>query len=172
MRVLSVLILVVMSTSVSPNLIAQNDSKEQAFAKVLQLDSVAASIREAEKQAEGKRKDAYKTAAQAVREYISKWENSRTTVENLREYYRLAIYLELAGDKAGAQAAYRVCSTHPMLNDPNATWTTNGVEHRITDLVLPHIVPQAREQVPRAIGTGASGCAGPTCGGGTRPTGP
>lgn len=137
---------------------AQKDSsKKQAFDLVLELDRQAADARAAEKEAEVKRQEAYRQAAGAVRKFIDKWEPS-PTVENLRERFRLGIYLELSGDPKSASEQYKLCANHPKLLDRGANWNNQ----RIADLIDYRI--RATAPPVQSGGGGGGGGAGGTCG--------
>jgi len=138
------------------------DPKATAFQTVLTLDHRAADARAAEKEAEKKRQQAYREAANAVRQYIQTWESSQT-VENLRETFRLAIYLELAGDPADAWQQYKACSIHPKLLDKNASWNS----YRIADLIGERMTATAPNLTQGGGGGGGGGMrTGATTGGG------
>lgn len=131
MKTFCILLLTTIVVLAEGHLSAQdNDSKKEAFLRVRAMDQKAAEARQAERQAEAKREEAYKQAAEAVRDYIEKWEPS-PTVANLRERFRLGTYLELAGDRFSAWNEYTRCLIHPKLSDREATW--NG--SRIADLI-------------------------------------
>lgn len=144
-----IIALIVLSLSVTA--FAQ-DPKATAFQGILTLDHRAADAKAAEKEAEKKRQQAYQEAANAVRQYIQTWESS-PTVENLRETFRLAIYLELAGDPKGAWQQYKACSLHPKLRDKNASWNNN----RIEDLIGERMTATAPNSSAGGAGGGGGG---------------